>query len=166
MRGGGDGWRMRLRWRAIRSTHSRFRNGNWSLLATMERHDLIRFVTSERHEPYGHRTGVLRNASVLWEENALSDIEYAELRELLDWFNEHLARPRRLTASKAPHARRVALSWMRSSALDHVSRIRRVAQIVQSAGIPVAEIRTDRPGYVLYEDKHQVIALPFADTPI
>jgi hypothetical protein len=132
----------------------------------MDRYDLIRFVTINRHSPYGHRTGVLRGASVLWEEKVLSDLDYEELGQLFAWFNEHLPSPRRLRVSRRPGAKRTAISWLRASASEHVSRIRRVAQLVEAAGIPVEEIRTDRPGYVVYEDEHQVIALPFADTPI
>jgi hypothetical protein len=33
------------------------------------------------------------------------------------------------------------------------------------AGLATHELTTTRPGYVVWEDKHQVVALPFADTP-
>ena len=132
----------------------------------MDRDDLIRFVTNEKHAPYGHRTGVLRGAFALWEERLLGDTDYEELDHLLDWFNKHLPKPSRLSVSKHPRAKGSAISWLRSSAHEYVSRMRRVAQLVQAAGIAVEEIRTDRPGYIVYEDEHQVIALPFADTPI
>jgi hypothetical protein len=36
----------------------------------MERPQLIRFVTNQRHAPYGHRTGVLREIYFLWGEAA------------------------------------------------------------------------------------------------
>jgi hypothetical protein len=53
---------------------------------------------------------------------------------------------------------------MRASAQEHVTRLRRVAALIESTGVVVEELRTGKPGYVLYEDEHQVIALPFVDT--
>jgi hypothetical protein len=38
-------------------------------------------------------------------------------------------------------------------------------KLVESAGIEIEELRTTRPGYLVYEDRHQVVALPFTDTP-
>jgi hypothetical protein len=126
---------------------------------------LMRFVTDNRHPPYGHRTGLFQVAYTIWREHRLTEPEHSELRALLDWFNDHLEKPERFSASRRPHAKGTAISWVRASARDHVPRIRRVAALVESAGTAVHELRTKRPGYVLYEDGHQVVALPFADTP-
>lgn len=131
----------------------------------MERGVLIRFVTSDRHEPYGHRSGVFQIAYELRRENALGEPDHAELSLLLDWFGKHLPQPRRLTISRHPRADDTPLSWLRTSAAEHLSRLRRLTEIVQSSGVPVVELRTTRPGYVVYEDDHQVVAFPFADTP-
>jgi hypothetical protein len=54
---------------------------------------------------------------------------------------------------------------MRVSAHEHLNHLRKLAALIESAGIGVDELRTDRPGYVVYADEHQVVALPFADTP-
>jgi hypothetical protein len=37
--------------------------------------------------------------------------------------------------------------------------------ILEAHGVVVERIRTQRPGYIVYEDEHQVAAYPFADTP-
>ena len=59
----------------------------------------------------------------------------------------------------------MALSWFRDTAHEHIGKMRDFALILERHGIAVRMIRTDRPGYVLYEDDYQVAAYPFADTP-
>jgi hypothetical protein len=127
--------------------------------------DLLRFVTTKRHAPYGHRSGIFTVAYDLWREETLATPANDELRKLLDWFNDNLPLPARFAASQRPHAAETAVSWLRASARDHVTRLRRVAALVDAAGIGVEELRTKRPGYIVYQDIHQVVALPFADTP-
>ncbi|HWE72788.1 MAG TPA: hypothetical protein VG328_06485 [Stellaceae bacterium] len=126
---------------------------------------VIRFVTQRRSPPDGQRTGIFREAYRLWRADTLPAEERAELRALLDWFDVYLERPRRLRASPSEHAGKTPLSWIRISAAHHIARFRRLAEIVNEASIPVDELLTERPGYVVYRDAYQVVALPFADTP-
>ncbi len=51
-------------------------------------------------------------------------------------------------------------SWLRASATEHG-----LVVALTKAGYEIREIRTDRAGYVTYEDEHQLIAEPFRDTP-
>jgi len=126
---------------------------------------VIRFVTDRRHAPYGHRTGIFQIAYKLRRSSTLLDLDRSELGAMLIWFNDNLATPERLAPSRRPHGAETAISWIRASANQHVVRLRRLAAIVANAGIAVDELRTTRPGYVVYQDAHQVVALPFADTP-
>jgi hypothetical protein len=127
--------------------------------------NLIRFVTGDRHPPYGYRTGVFKAAYTLWRRDVLARPKQDELRTLLDWFNDHLAKPARLTRSQHPRAKNTAVSWVRASAHEHIAQLRRLVTLVEAGGIEVDELQTKRPGYVVYEDDQQVVALPFADTP-
>jgi hypothetical protein len=131
----------------------------------MHQRNLIRLVTDDRHPPYGDRSGVVSVSYALWRANALGAQEQEELRNILDWLNEHLLIPQRMSVSRHPRAESTAISWLRTSASEHLNRLRRLAALVESTGAAVYEIHTDRPGYVVYEDAHQVVALPFADTP-
>ena len=126
---------------------------------------VIHFVTRRRHAPYGHRTGIFQVAYHLQRGTTLGEPEHSELRALLNWFNGNLATPDRLAPSRRPHGAETAISWIRASANQHVVQLRRLAAIVGNAGIAVDELRTTRLGYVVYGDAHQVVALPFADTP-
>ena len=47
----------------------------------------------------------------------------------------------------------------------HIRRMREYQQTLETYGLTVEMLRTERPGYIVYEDEHQVVAYPFADTP-
>lgn len=127
--------------------------------------DLIRFVTDGRHPPYGHRTGIFPSAYKARREKWLSSGNHDELCDLLLWFKDNLPIPDRFAASRRHNAKHSGISWIRASAHDHMRRLRRIAELLQSIGTSVDELRTTRPGYILYEDEHQVVALPFDGTP-
>jgi hypothetical protein len=81
------------------------------------------------------------------------------------WFNENLEEPTRFTASKPPFYRKPnkAISWFKDTAKDHLAHIRDLVVILQSHGIAVQMLKTDRVGYVVYEDEYQIVAEPFTD---
>jgi hypothetical protein len=130
----------------------------------MSRPELIRFVTAKRHPPYGHRTGIFQAAYAISREGGLEAVEHQKLLDLLQWFRDNLAEPDRLSVSRHPRADETAISWMKTSAREHVAQLRLVVTLITSTGLVVDQLRTMRPGYVVYEDDHQVVALPFADT--
>lgn len=77
-----------------------------------------------------------------------------------------MAEPSCFSASRYPRAQETALSWVKATANEHVRRLRLLVSLVEQAGhLKIVELRTERPGYVVFEDDHQVVALPFADTP-
>lgn len=127
--------------------------------------DLIRFVTDERHPPYGHRTGIFPSAYAARRNHWLNADGDEELCELLIWFADNLTVPDRFEASRRHNGDHTGISWIRASASEHMKRLRRLSELLHNIGVPVHELRTTRPGYVLYEDDHQVVALPFSDTP-
>ena len=64
----------------------------------------------------------------------------------------------------ANHKQKGALSWFKDSAHAHLQRVRLLVALLESRGVVVEMITTERPGYVVYEDDFQIIAEPFADT--
>lgn len=95
-------------------------------------------------------------------EGQLADYELTWFLEIEAWFDEHLKRPDRLTWSSRPHAPKTAITWMKMSASEHVARMRELAVLLEHKDIPVEELRTEKPGYIVYEDEFQVAAVPFA----
>ena len=125
----------------------------------------VRFVVHAKDEDSGRRTGVFSAAYELEESHALSEDESSRLGDILAWFGRHLPKPDRLAISVRPHRKAQAISWLKESAIEHVAQMHAMVMILEAHGLMVDRIRTKRPGYVVYEDEHQVAAYPFADTP-
>ena len=103
------------------------------------------------HEPYGVFS-YLRDA-----ESSLPEGGREQLDSLRDWFYEHLG---------APDAATLERFWFRAEAVEHIERARTLANLVNSAGIPIVERRTKRvPGKVKWEDTHQAAVFTYRDTP-
>lgn len=125
---------------------------------------LIRFVVDELDPDSGRRQGLFQAAKTLRDSGRLSARDDNKLESLWDWFNKHLERPEKLAVSSKPHAKKQALSWFRDTAYHHIAKMREFSDVLEQYGIGVVMIKTNRPGYVVYEDDHQVAAHPFADT--
>lgn len=42
--------------------------------------------------------------------------------------------------------------------------MREIAAILEAHGVITEMIRTERPGYIVYQDEYQIVAEPFMDT--
>lgn len=124
----------------------------------------VRFVIRAPDPASGHRQGLFQAMSDLNRSGALSVHEQLAWDELKEWFNRHLDRPDRLARASRAHARNAALRWFKSDATEHISRMRQIAAILEAHDRQVEMIRSNRLGYVVYEDEHQVAAEPFRDT--
>jgi hypothetical protein len=126
---------------------------------------LIRFITDHIDKDSQVEEGIFHAAYRLLDSDTLPDHEHDELRALLDWFKHNLPHPTRFTSAKPPYtARRAdAISWLKSSARRHVSRLHELAAFLARHDVHTHQLRTRRPGYVVYEDEFQVVAAPFAE---
>jgi hypothetical protein len=125
----------------------------------------LRFVVADIHEDSGQELGVFHGVLRLREEGKLYRHE-EDLHDLTrQWFNENLEKPTRFTASKPPFYRKAskAISWFKDTAKDHLAHVRDLVAILQNHGIGVQMLKTERVGYVVYEDEFQIVAEPFAD---
>lgn len=122
----------------------------------------IRFVVQRIDEDSCRRGGLFVALGALADD--LFDHERERYRETLGWFDVHLARPRRFARARRSHPRAIAISWFKPGASDHIERMRSMAAILDAHGMHVDVITSRRPGYIVYEDRHQIAAVPFADT--
>ena len=122
----------------------------------------IRFASGEIDEDSHVSAGLFRAAYKLIREVWLPDYEYDALRELMDWFNKHLETPYDYRLEPAGLADR-SVCWFRSSAHEHLRRAWEMVVILEERDIFMRMIKTEMPGYVLYEDEVQVLAHPNAD---
>jgi hypothetical protein len=119
---------------------------------------LIRFVVATWDEGSPHRLGIFQAARDLRDAGQFTPSELAHADTIIFWLAEHLASPSGHLWSRRPRAR--PISWFHRSARAHVARARTMAMLLERKGLSVAAVVTDRPGHVLYEDQHQVIAVP------
>jgi hypothetical protein len=130
----------------------------------LERHDApekreyVRFVIIGRKDEDSHvELGVFQAAAQALEWHNITDSDADELNELRAWFSENLGKP----TSFGPDKLRLGICWFKIDATEHISRIWEMVRILERNGIYVKKIRTDKPGYVIYEDEWQLVAEPF-----
>jgi hypothetical protein len=125
----------------------------------------LRFSIERRDEDSGRGLGIFHAAGELRDHGSLEEWEANSLWELRDWFNNHLDKPDRFTASKPPFYRKQSkgIAWFKDTATEHIARIREMVTILERHGITVHTFRTERVGYVVYEDEFQIVAEPFSD---
>ena len=126
----------------------------------------IRFVVAEVHGVSRKELGVFHAILRLREEGRLQAHEVHLHDSTRQWFNDNLEKPTRFTASKPPHYRKPnkAISWFKDSASAHIAHMRDLVAVLENHGVPVEMLKTDRVGYVVYEDEFQVVAEPFSDS--
>ena len=121
----------------------------------------IRFVT-HHIDPDSHQpAGIFQAAADLCEHAETCDLSRKQIKNLLSWFGDHLQVPSRFAKSKKTHAHNKGISWFKHDAHDHITRMRELCRILAEHHIRIQTLTTDRPGYILYEDDHQICAIPF-----
>lgn len=123
----------------------------------------IRFVSGEIDEDSLVSAGLFTAASDLLDDQVLPEYEYLPLRELMDWFNEHLKDPFEYRLRTPSRARR-AICWFKPTAREHLSRAWAMAAILERNDVFIRTIKVERAGRILYEDEAQVLAEPSINT--
>ncbi len=129
----------------------------------LERHDVlekreyVRFVISRKDEDSRVEQGVFQAAALALEWREITGPDADELNELRAWFSQNLEKPTSFGRDKL----RRGICWFKTDATQHIARIWEMVQILERNGIFVKKIRTNKPGYVIYEDEWQLVAEPF-----
>lgn len=124
----------------------------------------LRFVIADIDEDSGKELGAFHAVGNLRRAGRLDRHEEEQHDLIRRWFNEHLEKPTRFTAAKPPYYRKQprAISWFKDSAQEQLTRVRDLVTILEHHGVSVEMLKTDRVGYVVYEDEHQIVAEPFS----
>jgi hypothetical protein len=125
---------------------------------------LLRFVLPLSHPNTGVQEGIFSVAYYLRDKANTPVQDRESLESLLFWFKTNLAIPERFnrTKSKGYYRRNTAgVSWLKPTALKHIDKMRALVVILEKNGYRVTQITSDKPGYIVFEDDHQVVAEPF-----
>jgi hypothetical protein len=125
----------------------------------------LRFVVAKKDQPSVRELGIFQAFLHLRNGGELYPYEEEQLDLIRRWFNEHLERPTRFSASKPPFYRKPhrAICWFKDSAREHLDWAWWMAAILENHQIPVKMLKAERVGYVVYEDENQIVAQPFAE---
>jgi len=123
----------------------------------LEKREYVRFVIGRKDEDSHVEQGIFQAAGQALEWQDVTGPDADELKALRAWFNENLEKPTSFGRDKL----RLGICWFKTNATEHISRIWQMVQILERNGIYVKKIRTDKPGYVMYEDEWQLVAEPF-----
>jgi hypothetical protein len=131
--------------------------------------EFVRFVVPTWiHRESQAPIGVIGAAYELLRQDATSHELRMELEHWIEWFEENLPVPDRFnrTKSKGWYRRETrGIAWLRTSAADHLAAMADLAACIAKCGHATAEVRSERVGYVIYQDEFQLIAEAFRDTP-
>jgi hypothetical protein len=124
---------------------------------SLEKREYVRFVIGRKDNESHVEQGIFQAAAVALEWQNITGSDADELNELREWFSQNLEKPN----SFGRDTLRLGICWFKTGATEHIARIWKMVQILERNGIYVKKIRTDKPGYVIYEDEWQLVAEPF-----
>jgi len=127
-------------------------------------HMYVRFVVPSLGRNAWGLMGLIRASSDLMGDEYFSHIQEASLNSIWEWFNRQLPIPRRFSRSRRSGAANNAVCWFKPTAMECVRKARELAKMLEASGVHTAMLRTRKPGYVVYEDRLQIVAEPFHDT--
>jgi hypothetical protein len=123
----------------------------------LERREYVRFVIGRKDEDSQVEQGIFQAAALALEWQDITGSDADALNELRAWFSENLEKP----ASFGRDKLRLGICWFKTGSTEHIARIWEMVSILERNSIYVKKIRTDKPGYVVYEDEWQLVAEPF-----
>jgi hypothetical protein len=123
----------------------------------IKKHEYVRFVIGRKDEDSHVEQGIFQAAAQALEWHTITGSDAAELNELRAWFSANLEKPTSFGRDKL----RIGICWFKTGSAEHISRIWEMVHILERNGIYVKKIRTDKPGYLIYEDEWQLVAEPF-----
>ena len=114
----------------------------------------VRFQTPLRCGETGRPLGIFHAAGRVEDLSDLPDVTRHWLRGALRWFNENLTLPRRNDGERR------SIFWFRADSQPVIARVWELIAILQDEGISVYMQRTSKPGRIIYQDDHQIAAIP------
>jgi hypothetical protein len=120
----------------------------------------IRFAVTQRDEDSGCSMGVFMAACELRDSIDTHPDLVARVRSAKAWFNDNLAEPQDSGKEVEPRA----IFWFRSQAGECIRRVWDLVKLLDEGGCLARQLTCTRPGKIVYEDEHQVAAIPFRDT--
>ncbi|MEO1653720.1 MAG: hypothetical protein AAFU64_09255 [Bacteroidota bacterium] len=121
----------------------------------------IKFITLFLDNILDEEKGFLNAARYLRDEGILEESRRIQLKSNLAWVENHLKR-RPDFPSDEDDLINIPMSWIKESAKLHIQKMDEIREILEENDILVEVLQVDKPGEILYEDEHQIVARPFS----
>ena len=128
----------------------------------------LRIVVDEKLALNGAREGFFRKAYELRRNGTMSVDQHRKLDRYLNFLDDHIDVPSKFsksTSKAAEYRETKGICWFKTSANAEVEVALALARLLDDLGIASTVLRTNRIGYVVFEDEVQIVAEPFSDTP-
>jgi hypothetical protein len=119
----------------------------------------VRYQAAEP-SPRGSHPGIFALANHLAREGHLTSDEYAWWRTNNDWYDAAYQDPGKVEPSifdRTIHP--ITSCWFKVTAEHLLARIPGYLRLLDAHGVRWAEVRSDDPGHVIYEDDVQVVVV-------
>ena len=99
--------------------------------------------------------GIFHAVRYLRDDGLLTNEQEEIANGVFDWLYDHLDAPSEGVLEANPEA----VSWFRSTAVDHLAQAERLLPILEGHGYPIKRAESLDPGTIVYADSAQVLAL-------
>lgn len=120
----------------------------------------LRFITEFKNEWGEQETGVFQALAYLIGSEQVFEYDRQRLKEIREWFNKELDRPKRFNKHSNKHKANVAISWFKDTAIQHLKNMYDLVPIFENYGIRIVIIKKENPGYKVFEDDFQIVTIP------
>ncbi|NJO03209.1 MAG: hypothetical protein HC880_17370 [Bacteroidia bacterium] len=124
-----------------------------------------KFITLFLDDLHDEEKGFITAARYLCENGIMDEAQRSTLQENLNWIESHLARRPDFHQSPEDEENTISIpmTWLKESAYEHLDRMDKIREILEENDILVEVLQVEMPGEIVYEDEHQVVAIPFQD---
>ena len=120
----------------------------------------VRFVCFQSVGRQRSRLGLFKAIDEAVESEHASGWAIAEARSLSAWFNANLAIPQAFSVGGHKGFGQPGLSWFKPSAAEHIRQMHSLRVALNECGIHVEVLTTRDPGFIVWQDEHQIVAEP------
>jgi hypothetical protein len=121
----------------------------------------IRFITQFINDDNEYETGIFHALRHICEHSLTSKEDVNELKALNRWFNANLDKPTKFSNATNKNPASISLSWFKDTAKEHLLKTNDIIKILERYDLIIERLISKNPGYIVYEDDHQVSAIPF-----
>jgi hypothetical protein len=126
--------------------------------------EYIRFSTFNHDSLSKRPQGVFQALFDLKDNGQMQEHHLIHFENTVSWFNKNLKKPTQFSKSKKRHALSSGICWYKASAHTHINKMYELVDILKEHLIEVNITKTNKPGYIVYDDDFQIVAEPFVET--